>query len=184
MNFTLQVKEIIKETFIITGKIEDKIIINNLIDFVKNNKDEELSYKTNVRGHFTGFKSLVKNKDFINFLKLIQPVINIIYQNNFIIYDAWGNLCKINEEVDEHNHGVISAFCGVLYLTEGGPGTYFKEYDLLIKEEIGKFILFSPILTHSVEKIKKDIERITVAFNMNAIKDWDDTSKCEWVNKK
>jgi len=78
MNFELQVKEVLKETFILTGKIKDKDIIDNLTYFVKNNKDNELSYKTNVKGHFTGFFSLVQNNDFLNFLKIIQPNIKII----------------------------------------------------------------------------------------------------------
>lgn len=184
MNFELKVKEIIKETYILTGKINNKDIINNLIKFVKNNKDEELSYKTNVKAHFTGFKSLVENKDFINFLKEIQPQIKIIYQDNFIISSAWGNLCKIGEEVIEHDHEDVSGFCGILYLTEGGPGTYFKEYDLLIQEEIGKFILFHPFLKHSVKKIENDIERITIAFNMTYFKSWQKDNNITWVNKK
>jgi hypothetical protein len=184
MNFELKVKEVIKETFILTGKIDNKDIINNLINFVKNNKDEELSYKTNVKGHFTGFFSLVKNNDFINFLKEIQPQIKTVYQDNFIISEAWGNLCKIGEEVTEHSHAGVSGFCGILYLTDGGPGTYFKEYDLLIKEEIGKFILFHPILNHSVKKIENDIERITVAFNMEQFKNWEKNDNIMWVNKK
>ena len=184
MNFELKVKEIIKDTFILTGKINNKDIINNLINFVKNNKDEELSYKTNVKAHFTGFNSLVENKDFINFLKEIQPQIRIIYQNNFRISSAWGNLCKKGEEVVDHNHEDVGGFCGILYLTDGGPGTYFKEYDLLIKEEVGKFILFHPFLNHSVKKIENDIERITVAFNIEHFKSWWKENDVTWINKK
>lgn len=183
MNFELKAKDISLETFILIGKIHDEKIINNLINFIKNNKDTNLSTKTHVKGHFTGFKSLVENENFINFLKIIQPNIQIIFQNNFLIEDAWGNICKINEEVTEHNHAGINAFCGILYLTENGPGTYFKEYDLLIKEEIGKYVLFHPILKHSVEKIKNNIERISVAFNVNELNPWDnDLKKIKWVN--
>ena len=127
MNFELKVKEILKETYILTGKINNEQLIKNLIEVVKKNKDEKLSYKTHVKGHFTGFKSLIQNDDFLNFLKNIQENIKMIYRDNFIIVDAWGNICKIGEEVTEHNHDGISAFCGILYLTEGGPGTYFKE---------------------------------------------------------
>jgi len=184
MNFDLKVKDIFLETYILTGKINNLEIINNLINFIKNNKNKELSYKTHVKGHFTGFKSLTENTDFHNFLKLIQPYIKIIYQKNFIIQDAWGNICKQNEEVTEHNHQGVSAFCGILYLSNDGPGTYFKQYDLLVNEEIGKFVLFHPILQHSVKKIEKDQERITVAFNMFEVKDWEDTSNATWVNKK
>lgn len=182
MNFELIVKEILLETFILTGKINDSIIINNLINFVKNNKDENLSYKTNVRGHFTGFSSLVNNPDFINFLKIIQPQIKLIYKDNFKIIDAWGNICSYNDEVVEHNHGFVNAFCGILYLTEGGPGTYFKQYDLTINEEVGKYVLFHPDLLHSVKKIETNIERITIAFNMSEIKKWDDQKNIKMVN--
>jgi hypothetical protein len=183
MNFELKVKDILKETFILTGKIDNKQIIDNLIHFVKNNKDEKLSYKTHVKGHFTGFQSLTENKDFINFLKIIEKNIKLIYTKNCIIQNAWGNLCKINEEVTEHDHSGVTAFCGILYLSENGPGTYFKEYDLLIKEEIGKYILFHPLLNHSVKKITNNIERITVSFNMEEIQSWKDCSNVIWVNK-
>jgi len=184
MNFELKVKEIIKETFILTGKINNEQLIKNLIDIIKKNKDENLSYKTNVKGHFTGFKSLIQNNEFITFLKIIQKNIQIICKDDFIIQDAWGNICKIGDEVTEHDHRGITNFCGILYLTEGGPGTYFKEYDLLVEEEIGKYILFDPFLKHSVKKIENDLERITIAFNMNVIKKWEDYSQATRVNKK
>jgi hypothetical protein len=184
MNFELKVKEILKETFVLTGKINNEQLIKNLINIVKKTKDENLNYKTYVKGHFTGFKSLIQNNEFINFLKEIKENIRIIYKENFVIEDAWGNICKINEQITEHDHVGTTGFCGILYLTEGGPGTYFKEYDLLIKEEIGKYILFHPFLKHSVKKIEKDIERITIAFNINVLKEWEDNSKITWVNKK
>jgi hypothetical protein len=182
MNFDLKVKEITSETFLLIGKINDQNIINNLIDVVEKNKDDNLSYKTNVKGHFTGWKSLVKNDYFKKFLKIIQPYIYTIYQKNFIIDQAWGNILKKGEEVTEHAHGAY-AFCGILYLSNGGPGTHFKEYDLTIEEEIGKFVLFNPQLLHSVKKVEEDIKRITVAFNMKSIKDWDEESTLTWINK-
>jgi hypothetical protein len=184
VNYELTVKEILKETFILTGKINNEQLIKNLIEFIKKNKDENLSYKTNVKGHFTGFKSLVQNNYFWTFLKKIQENIKIIYRDDFIISHAWGNICKIGEEVIEHDHRTITGFCGILYLTEGGPGTYFKEYDLLVKEEIGKYILFHPLLKHSVKKIENNIERITLAFDMNKKNSWEDYSQATWINKK
>lgn len=183
MNFDLKVKDITLETFLLTGKIDNKDIINNLINFIRNNKDEELSYKTSVKGHFTGFGSLIRNKDFINFLKIIQPQIKFLHKENFEINSAWGNICRYGEEIVEHDHGSINAFCGILYLTEGGPGTYFKDYDLTVNEEIGKYILFHPKLLHKVNKINKNIERITVAFNINRIPLNLTENTIEWVNK-
>ncbi len=182
MSFNLIVKEINLKTFLLTGKIFNKKIINNLINFIKDTKDEKLSYKTSVKGHFTGFQSLVTNVNFVNFLQIIQPQIKIIFQNNFIINSAWGNICKYNEEIIEHNHKGTTAFCGILYLSEGGPGTFFKEYNLTVEEEIGKYVLFHPVLNHSVKKIKEKIDRITLAFNMNEISDWN-KKEILYINK-
>ena len=183
MNINLIVKEITKETFLLTGKLEDKNIINNLINFVKNNKDKNLHCKTNVKGDFTGFKSLINNSDFHKFLNIIQRPIKMIFQKNFIIDAAWGNILKNKGEVIEHTHEGTSAFCGILYLSEGGPGTFFNQYNLNIEEEIGKFILFSPELIHSVKKIDKDIERITIAFNMNELRSWENIDNITFINE-
>jgi len=181
-NFDIKYKEVKKQGFILTGKIHDKEVINNLINFVKNNKDEKLSYQTSVKGHFTGFKSLINNEYFHKFLKLIKDEMSAIYPiDRFIIKDCWGNILKKGEEIIEHRHG-NTAFCGVIYLTEGGPGTYFSEYDITIEEKIGGFILFNPILAHSVKKMEQDIERITIAFNMDAIKDWEVNKEATYIS--
>ena len=182
MNFELTVKDIKLETFILTGKIFEEKILNNLISFIKNTKDTKLSYKTHVKGHFTGFNSLIANEDFHLFLKMIQPQIYTIFNKNFVINDAWGNICKKGEEVTEHDHNG-AAFSGILYLSNGGPGTYFRDYDITINEEIGKYVLFHSKLLHSVKKIEEDIERITVAFNMGKVKFWEDSDNYVWINK-
>jgi hypothetical protein len=183
-NFYLQFKEILCKTFILTGKIYNKEIIENLTSSIKKNIDPKLHSKTCVKAGFTGFQSLVEDKYFINFLTLIKQNIKMIYPNNFIISEAWGNFCKKNDQVTEHDHRGASAFCGILYLSEGGPGTFFPDYEITIEEEIGKFILFSPILRHSVKKIEKDIERISLAFNMASLKTWQiEENNITWVNK-
>ena len=182
MNFDLKIKEISLETFLLTGKINNKEIINNLIEDIKNIKDNSLSNKTNVKGHFTGVKALIQNENFINFLKIIKNEIRIIYPKNFMIQDAWGNICNQGDEVTEHNHLGVTGFCGILYLTENGPGTYFKQHNLLINEEIGKFVLFHPYLDHSVPKLEQKIERITLAFNMEAVKSWENLANHKCFN--
>jgi hypothetical protein len=183
MNHELKTKKIDIDTFLLTGKIDNKDIINNLIYFIKNNINKELSYKTHVKGKFTGFESLNENIYFLMFLKLIKKEIYVIYKKNFVIGNVWGNVLKINEEITNHTHGGVTAFCGILYLSENGPGTYFKDYDVTVEEQIGKYILFSPVLNHSVKKIDNDIERITVAFNMYELKEWEDKQKIQWVNR-
>ena len=183
MNFDLKVKEIFFEGYLLIGKIDNKNIIENLKKFIRENINNELSYTTNVKGGFTGFRSLIDNEYFHNFLKLIDSYIKLIYKYNFKISDAWGNVCKKSDEVILHDHAAVSAFCGILYLTEGGPGTFFLEHNITIEEEIGKFILFHPKLMHSVKKIENDIERITVAFNMDEIKQWENIENAKRINK-
>jgi hypothetical protein len=184
MNFNLNSKDIIRESFILTGEIQDKDLINKLKEKIKEKvKSSKLHYKTNVKGKFSGFDSFVEDIDFHLFLKTIQPQIQIIYRKNFRIIGAWGNICNKGDEVLLHNHRDVTAFCGILYLTENGPGTYFKEYDLLIEEKIGKFILFDPYLNHSVDKIKDDIDRITLAFNTHEFKEWENNQNIKWIGK-
>jgi hypothetical protein len=183
MNFELNVKEITFDTYILIGKINNQNILEKLKKFILENKNNELNYKTNVKGCFTGFHSLVDNNYFHDFLKLIDSYIKIIYKHNFIIQEAWGNVCKKEDEIYPHSHSGNTAFCGILYLTNGGPGTFFHEHNIIIKEEIGKFVLFHPDLTHSVKKIENDIERITVAFNMNEVKLWENIENAKRINK-
>ena len=44
------------------------------------------------------------------------------------------------------------------------------------KKEVGKFILFSPFLKHSVIQVNNNIERVTLAFNANLCRKWEDNS--------
>ena len=176
----LKIRKIEKEIFLLTGQVNNYELINNLIKDVKSfnvNYDK----KTHVKGGFTGFNSLINNNNFYNFLKSIKSEINLIYKKDFIVADAWANICKKNDEVVEHSHQTATAFCGILYLTEGGPGTFFSEISLSVEEKIGKFILFNSLLLHNVKKIENDKERITIAFNMNAIKTWDHLTNVKYI---
>lgn len=173
IDLNFKIKDISVETFIITGQFNDLKIINNLKSKIKEKvKESTLNYKTNVKGFFSGFNSLKEDEDFFKFILSIKKAIKCISNYSFTINDCWGNILKKNDEVVEHDHRKTD-FSGILYLTEDGPGTYFSQYDTTIDEKIGRFVLFSPILKHSVKKIEKDIERYTLAFNANRINDWE-----------
>jgi len=173
MDLNFKLKIIPVKTFIVTGQFNNLDIIDNLKNKIKEKvKDSSENYKTNVKGLFSGFDSLIEDEDFFKFILSIKKAIKCISNYNFTIKDCWGNILKKNDEVIEHNHPT-TGFSGILYLTENGPGTYFPKYDVTINEKIGRFVLFSPILKHSVKKIEQDIERYTLAFNADKIKDWD-----------
>lgn len=173
LNLNLKIKTIPVETFIVTGNFEDIETINNLKNKIKEQvKMSTLNYKTNVKGLFTGFESLNEDKDFINFLLSIKRSIRCISDYNFKVRDCWGNILNKGDEVVEHYHD-NDGFSGILYLSENGPGTYFSDYNITIEEKIGRFVLFTPILKHSVKKIENNIERYSLAFNTYKIKGWD-----------
>lgn len=174
MEINLKTKIVPLNTFILTSKIKDISLINNLINTIKEkSKNNDLNFKTHVKGLFSGFDTFIKDANFHKFIKSIQEQIKIIFEGNFVIRSAWGNIFLKEHFVTPHNHLTSDAFCGILYLTEGGPGTYFNDYDMTITEEIGKFVLFSPILLHEVKKNDTDNERITLAFNADKPRNWE-----------
>ena len=168
-------KKIEVETFVLIGEIDNFDLIDKLIYNVREGVEtSKVSRKTNVTGEHTDFDYLTPNPHFHKFLRIIQPTIYKIYQNNFIIKEVWGNIYNNNDYAKPHTHD-NSAFCGILYCTDGpGPGTYFKEYDLLVSEKKGRFVLFDPLVTHEVKPYNYKKERITIAWNFSATKKWID----------
>ena len=178
MDINLKTKELPFETFLLTSHIQDFEIIENLKKQIYEDiKASSLNHKTNVEGRITELHDLIRNEWFHKFLKLIKREIKMIFQDNFIIKEAWGTISNKNEKVKLHHHNAVRGFSGILYLTEGGTGTDFPQYNLNIEEKIGKYILFHPLLLHSVQKQIKDGDRMTVAFNMVETKDWNDYRK-------
>jgi len=179
-------KPIELNTFILINEINDDKLIDTLIlNFKKKIKESKISGKTNVKAEHSEFNSLTQDPNFHKFLKIIQPFIYKIYQDNFIVSDVWGNIySKENHYAVEHNHKGVSAFCGILYCTNGpGPGTYFHQHDLTVSEKKGRFVLFTPELMHSVPKFNYTTERITIAFNFNEQKKFD-TAPTYIINNK
>jgi len=175
-------KKIEINTYILIGEINNFDLIDNLIkDVRKGVKLSTINRITNVKGDHTDFKYLVLNNNFHKFLKIIQPSIYKIYQQNFLLKDVWGNIYKKNDYADIHSHE-DSAFCGILYCTDGpGPGTYFNQYDLLVKEKKGRFVLFHPKLLHEVRPYIHEEERITIAWNFSATNDYSDYSNTFFI---
>jgi hypothetical protein len=176
VDYTIIKKPEVLETFICIGKVKNDLLMESL----KKDIDEELkksnmNYQTNVYGKMTNFNALNNNKNFHEFCSLAQNIFLAVTNNNgYICRDAWGNIYEKNDFAHEHDHRDCSAFSGVLYLDDVGPGTYFPKYDMTVKEEPGKFVLFHPYVKHSVHKfIYGKKKRYTIAFNFNDYKKWD-----------
>lgn len=174
--FLLQ-KPMILDTYVFVNEIDNFSLIDKLVEISRKDlPNSPISTMTNVKARRTDFNSLKFCQEFHEFLKIIRKDIFKIYPANFSINSAWANFYG-NTKMDhaqEHNHVGVSAFCGILYCTDGpGPGTHFKQYDLNIEEKKGRFVLFHPLLLHSVSKFNYESERITIAFNMDEVKSWD-----------
>jgi len=162
-------KNIPLDTFILIDEINDDFILNNLLKDIFENKEYYHMY-TKVIGKHTKFNFLNENKNFHNFLKLIKKQIYSIYKENFVIQESWANTYNKNDYANLHDHKGSTAFSGILYLTDGpGPGTYFPEYDLTVREKKGKFVLFHGNLKHEVKKFNYEKDRVTIAFNCSQI---------------
>jgi len=186
VRYTITKKPILKETTIIESYIEDTFVIEDL----KKKIDEKigaLSYKTNVRAEMTDWKDFLKEESFKRIMHQNAGLWQSQFKNitSYYLKDAWGNKLKQNDFVVEHSHEP-SVLSGIIYLTNKGPGTYFPEIDSLIKEEIGKVVLFQSYLKHSVSEFTFDEFRYTISFNLDLLDRSDEevNKKFEEVNKK
>jgi hypothetical protein len=143
-----------KKLHLIEYQLDDLSFVNDFKTLIDNNISN-WSYKTNVNGKMT-------NIDF--FCKNCNEHIKYFTQNTIALIEAWGNILEGDEEVIPHIH-YGSKVCGILYLTEGGPGTYFEQFNKTVEEKIGKIVFFSPEAKHGVVKSNLNNKRYTLAFN-------------------
>jgi hypothetical protein len=166
--------EIPLKVFLLEDNVKDLELLNRLkkdIDIYINEKN--INYKTNVRGKMTDFNAFNYNKNFLNFCDLIQHNIKKIITIDSKLINSWGTILNGCDYTQAHTHTDTTSFSGILYLTEEGPGTYFEELNLTIKETIGKYVLFHPLLKHEVKPYVYTNKRYTIAFNFNEIKSWE-----------
>jgi len=135
-----------------------------LIEKIKLNVNKELSYKTNVRNQMTDWQCFSKDHTMSSIFANMHYLVGILKLPNLQLESCWGTWSSKSVETFQHKHSP-SSISGILYLTEGGPGTYFPELNLTVKEEVGKFVIFDPMLYHEVPKYKYTKERVVVAFN-------------------
>jgi hypothetical protein len=167
-------KNISKNSFILIADINENELIDNLIMEGREKLKTNKSVTTNVVASHTGFHSMRESPNFHLFLKKIHKYIKKIYFRNFEIREVWANFySKPNSDYAKMHAHDANAFSGILYCTDGpGPGTYFPQYDLNIKEKKGRFVLFSEDLLHEVKPYNYEKERITIAFNFFELKPW------------
>ena len=161
--YNLHLQKVQRTLFIAEYQFFNFDFVNQLKKDIDNNIGE-LSYKTNVKGKITNFDLFIKNEIFISLLKESTEFMNIFKIKECYLAEAWGNILGKGEEVVSHKHEPAS-LCGILYLTEGGPGTCFPEFNKFIEEKIGKIVFFNGDTEHFVPKSNFKGKRYTVSFN-------------------
>lgn len=175
MNYDLSIREKTINIFLLQGRISDFNLIDKLkTKLISKMNNSTMHYETNVKAKMTEFNSFNEDEDFHEFLNLIIPYINNINNNPFVIHSSWGNIYENKKDhTVMHNHQGCDFMSGVLYLTDNGPGTYFKEFDFTTIEQIGKFLLFSPEADHEVKEFDYKDKRMIISFNLNSMRKWD-----------
>ena len=170
--FKLSVAKIENWGFLIEYQFKNLNFVEILKKEIKN-KVGVMDYKTNVKGKMTDFTQFINNKILIDLLNECIEVTYVLGIPKARLEEAWGNILKKGDSVKTHSHPT-SIISGILYLTEKGPGTYFHQLDKTIDEKIGKIVLFSGNLLHSVPVYKGKEDRYTIAFNFNELHPWND----------
>ena len=166
MDFNLKKLKVQKDVFVLTGKIKNEKLLTNLKKYII--QESSIIYKegSNVHSERTDFKALINNDEFFGFLKEAKDTITHAWPYDFNVFDAWG--CVYKDPSDfrmRHNHLGTTAFSGIIYLGNEGPGTFFPELNLTVKEEFGKFVIFTPMLDHEVSRYQYKKPRVIAAFN-------------------
>tara|TARA_R110000822_G_scaffold273272_2_gene395740 strand:+ start:502 stop:1029 length:528 start_codon:yes stop_codon:yes gene_type:complete len=163
-----------KNVFLIEGQWDNLSVIEKLKNKVKeytqsNPLEADHSIKNGV---MTQWDCFVQDEDFHLFLKDNAKYFLDLNLIKFNVFDAWGGLYKKGSQAycEKHDHLGANLCCGILYLSDQGPGTYFPELNKTIKEKKGGFVLFHPILEHEVQKYTYLEDRQIIAFNIRKLR--------------
>ena len=170
--YTVDFATLEKKIFLIEYQLNDLSFVEDFKNLIDNNISE-LSYKTNVKGKMTQWNTFVNNKDFQKIILNSADIIKYFVADGAYCDNAWGNKLENDDEVISHHHvGSDTTMSGILYLTEDGPGTYFKDFNKTIKEKIGKLVFFSPEAYHGVSKSNLNKTRYTLSFNFKKLNEF------------
>ena len=160
--------------FLCERQIED-LDVSYFIDKIKKNIDKNISYKTNVRNKMTSWSCFKNDVGIKNIFANMDSLLSILKLPSLRLDDCWGTWSSKYVETYPHKHDP-STMSGVLYLTEGGPGTFFPQFNINIEEKIGKIVFFHADTLHMVRKQKLKKDRFLISFNFNKLKFWEDNN--------
>jgi len=154
---------------------EEVFLVRDIVDKITK-KDQSLSYQTNVKANMTSYKELLQHKDYGLFMRKSLQYLNIIYKLRsphpdqrirYDFMDLWGMRHKKGNSTLLHTHAQ-TGWSGAFYFKLPDT-TYmnFPDFDTFQQLQENTLYLFPGLIKHSVPKHTHDIDRISLAFNID-----------------
>ena len=169
--FNKIIKSKIQQPYIFyTGKIKNidsKYFIKKINEGC--NSNDNLSYKTNLKGEMTSFTYF--NND-MEFLKILFPIFDFMDEDTDIrrysLEDSWGIKSNISSYTTMHDH-FGSYISGAIYLNSHDQLLEFPEINEKVKPEIGSFVVFTSFLKHGCKRNITNKTKYGISFNLSNV---------------
>jgi|TARA_R100001460_G_scaffold16215_1_gene35554 hypothetical protein len=164
-------KEIISKVEVdyifMSGIIEDvdsEYFIKRIDEGVSENNN--LSFRTNVKGFHTNFHYFNNDKKFMVILsRILNQLDTLKYKfRPFSLREAWGIKLGLSNYTQIHDH-CSQYLSGVLYLNDSKQELIFPAIDQKVKPVKGRFVVFSSFLEHHTYRNLEDEYKYAIPFN-------------------
>ncbi len=154
---------------ILLNQLENTKIVEDLIEDVKHIVDNNfVEKKPPLFVKTTNDMSLNDNKNFIKFLDIIKDDLDFYFEKEkYTLINSYGCVYNGESYAETHNARHVSGLSGILFCSDEGPGTTFKELSFHCPDKKGRYLLFKPFFYHHDKKFNYKRDRITVSFNLD-----------------
>lgn len=149
-----------------TLNINAKYLIDKIEQGI--NREDNLNYKTNVKGKQTIWDFFLNDKEFSRIMFYVLNYIDGIPGTKLKGYlsEAWGLKQDLGDFTIEHTHQPNS-MSGIIYLNDHEQKIFFPEINQEVTPTSGKVLLFSPFLKHSTKRNLSNISKYAISFNFS-----------------
>ena len=129
-------------------------------------ENDNLSFKTNVKGFHTKFHYFNNDKKFMEILsRILNQLGTLKYKfRPFSLREAWGIKLGLTNYTQLHDH-YSQYLSGVLYLNDSEQELIFPAINQKVKPTKGKFVVFSSFLEHYTLRNLEDEYKYAIPFN-------------------
>ena len=158
--------KVLTDYFFIAGTIDidDKYFFNKIKEGF--DKENNMSFQTNVRDHMTPYEYFNNDEKFLNIIRDFISYIDARFNlNRYRLFDSWGYCVRTGNQTRLHNHKPY-VWSGVIYLNKHPQFLEFPDINMKVKPEKGKFALFSSFLEHGTNRNESKETKWGMSFNL------------------